>query len=287
MTQKLTAERTSARLILEILTIIALLTCLAYIASSRLSADPDVATPAGASKMKGTYLKFSVTPDDQTESAASQAQLCANIFKRKFAQAPYAVMITAGKDYIEVYVNTSNPEHLKEIKKQLTYRGKLSIHLVHRESTKLAGSVAAKEKKIPGYIILPHIETNSDTGETTTTPILIRKKAEINEKDVKTAYLNPRDQSIINVELNQAGGEKMQAFTKTLTKTVDMIATVYNGRILNYATIVADSLSRNFVITGLESVEESELLIGAVQSLINSTLEITEQRGYKTILLPR
>jgi hypothetical protein len=284
MTKQTATEHSTGRISpLKIITL-TLLTCLACLVAPKLSALPPSAPSAGELKMTGTYLKFSVTPDDEKETPASQAQFCSNIFKGRFAHAPYSAIITPGEDYIEVYVNTSQPEHLKDIKEHLTYKGKLSIHLVHKESSKLADSVTAKKLNIPGYITLPHSETNSDNREITTTQILIREKAELTEKDIKSALLDPRDQTTINIELTTAGGEKMHAFTEPLDKGVDKIATVFNGRIVNYAVLNA-SLGRHFVISGL-ALEESKLFIGATQNLINSTLKITEQRSYRIYLQP-
>ncbi len=59
-----------------------------------------------------------------------------------------------------------------------------------------------------------------------------------------------------------------------------MIATVFDGKIMNYATLNADSLGKKFIITGLNSRQEADRLVSSLQNLLTSTLKIIEQRPY-------
>ena len=274
-------------LLLSTCTYLSLFVAITHISTQTLSALPDPQSTSDITMMTGTYLKLNITPDKDADNPTEQAKLCAEYFKARFAHTSHNLIINYFKSSLEIYAATTNPNEIEEISKILTYRARLSIHKVHRKSHTLADKVAAKEQEIQDHIALPHHYTNSNTNETTTTQILIRKKAELTEKDVKIAYIDPQDFSIIQIELTDAGGQKMKDFTLSLTSRVDMIATVMNEQVLNYATLNADQLGKRFVITGINSIEEGRQIVAALQSPLQSTLKITEQHTFETQLRPQ
>lgn len=247
----------------------------AYSASSSASISVIHSAP-----VSGTYLKLSVTPDDIRDDLEQQAEACAQILRKKFSSVSYPVSISPGKGYIELHIGSITPADIDEVKEYFTTKGKLYIHLVHRQTKTLAAEVASKQQIIPNYAAFPHINIDAATGATTTEQILIRTKAEVTGYDVKSAYVSPRDFSVVIIELTNAGGKKMEAFTLSLTKNVDMIATVFDGKVINYATLNAERLGKHFVITGMNSKKEAEKLVYSLQSPLTSTLEIIEQRPY-------
>ena len=116
-----------------------------YSTSSSVSVSP--AHPVSAS---GTYLKLSVTPDNAGDNIEQQAEACAQILRKKFSHSPYPVSTTANKGFIEIIVFSSSPSDIQEVKDFLAIKGKLSIHLVHRQTRTHAAEVASKQKIIPG-----------------------------------------------------------------------------------------------------------------------------------------
>ena len=184
---------------------------------------------------------------------------------------------------IEIQIPKLSPEEAEELIKLLTTSAKLTIHSVHRESRRLADQVAAGEI-MPGYTVLPHTETDEKTGEEITTNVLIKRREALSGKYVKAAYVSPRDYSVVNIELTGLGGDKMEEFTSTLTKNVDMIATVLDGKVVNYATLAADTLDKNFVINGLDSKKEAEDLTKALQNPLENDIEVMEQRSISATL---
>jgi|GEM_PF-6132075 len=248
---------------------------MSYPASSSTSISPTTSMPAS-----GTYMKLSVTPDNPGDDMELQVEACAQILSTKFSAALYPITVSPGKGFIELHIGSAAPADINEVTEYLTTKGELSIHLVHRQTRTLAAEVASRQKIIPGYAAFPHINIDPTTGATTTQQILINTKAEITGDDVKSAYVSPRDFSVVNIELTNAGGKKMEAFTLALTKNIDMIATVLDGKVMNYATLNAERLGRNFVITGLDSKKEAETLCRSLQSPLTSTLKIIEQRPY-------
>jgi len=184
---------------------------------------------------------------------------------------------------IEIQIPKLSPEEADQLIKLLTTSAKLTIHSVHREFRSLSDQVADGEI-IPGYAVFPHTEKDKDTGEETTTNILIKRREALSGNDVKIAYVNPQDYSIVQIELTGQGGDKMEEFTSTLTKRVDMIATVLDGKVVNYATLSADTLSKRFVITGLDSKREATDLVKALQNPLENDIKILEQRSISASL---
>lgn len=186
---------------------------------------------------------------------------------------------------IEIQIPKLSPEEAEELIKLLTTSAKLTIHSVHRESRSLADSVAAENGEIvPGYMALPHTRTDEETKEAVVENVLIKRREALSGKYVKAAYVNPRDVSIVNIELTGQGGDRMEEFTSTLTKNRDMIATVLDGKVVNYATLNADTLSKNFVITGLDSKKEADDLTKALQNPLENDIEVMEQRSISASL---
>ena len=161
--------------------------------------------------------------------------------------------------------------------RSITTTTKLTIHSLHRQSEILADKVA-NGKVEPGYIVLPYTENDEITKKKTTKNILIKRSAALSGKDIKVAWVNPQDASIY-IELTDEGGDKMREFTGALTQDVDRIATVLDGKVLNYANLAAKTLGKNFVINGLDSKEEAENLVKALQNPLENDIEIIELRS--------
>jgi SecD/SecF fusion protein len=184
---------------------------------------------------------------------------------------------------LEIQIPKLSPQEADELIKLLTTSAKLTIHSVHRESRQLADQVAAGEI-IPGYTVLPHKVVNEDTQEITFENVLIKRREALTGKYVKAAFVDARDFSIVNIELTGQGGDRMEEFTGTLTKNIDMIATVLDGKVVNYATLNADTLGKRFVITGLDSKKEADDLTKALQNPLENDIEVMEQRSISASL---
>jgi len=185
---------------------------------------------------------------------------------------------------LEIQIPKLSPEEANQLISLLTTSAKLTIHSVHRQSRQLADDVASGEASQPGFKALPHTEVDKDTKEKTIENVLIKRKEALTGKSVKAAYVNPRDYTIVNIELTGQGGDKMEEFTSTLTQNVDMIATVLDGKVVNYATLNAETLGKNFVITGLDSKKEADDLCKALQNPLENDIEVMEQRSISASL---
>jgi SecD/SecF fusion protein len=179
---------------------------------------------------------------------------------------------------LEVQIPKLSPEEAEKLIALLTTSAKLTIHSVHRESRMLVDGVANGEV-LPGFMALPHTEVDPKTKKEVVTNVLIKRKEALSGKSVKSAFVDPRDYSVVNIELTGEGGDKMREFTSTLTQGVDMIATVLDGKVVNYATLNAETLGKNFVITGLGSKNEADELCKALQNPLENDIEVLEQRS--------
>ncbi len=184
---------------------------------------------------------------------------------------------------LEIQIPKLAPEEAEKLINLLTTSAKLTIHSVHRDSRALADTVAAGEI-LPGYIALPHTEIDKDTKEKITTNVLIKRREALSGKYVKVAWVSPQNYSTVNIELTSEGGDKMREFTGTLTQGRDMIATVLDGKVVNYATLAAETLGKNFVINGLDSKQEAEDLVKALQNPLENDIEVMEQRSISASL---
>ncbi|MFT5906508.1 MAG: SecD/SecF fusion protein [Cryomorphaceae bacterium] len=185
---------------------------------------------------------------------------------------------------LEIQIPKLSPEEADQLISLLTTSAKLTIHSVHRQSRQFADDVASGEASQPGFKALPHTEIDKETKEAIVTNVLIKRKEALTGKSVKAAYVNPRDFSIVNIELTGQGGDKMEEFTSTLTQNKDMIATVLDGKVVNYATLNAETLGKNFVITGLDSKKEADDLCKALQNPLENDIEVMEQRSISASL---
>jgi len=179
---------------------------------------------------------------------------------------------------LEIQIPKLPPEEAEELISLLTTSAKLTIRSVHRQSSILADKVAAGDIE-PGYVSLPQTEIDQDTKEKSVRNVLVKRREALSGKYVKVAWVSPQDYSTVNIELTSEGGSKMKEFTSTLTQNVDLIATVLDGKVVNAATLNATTLGKHFVINGLDSKQEAEELVKALQNPLENDIEVMEQRS--------
>ena len=89
---------------------------------------------------------------------------------------------------------------------------------------------------------------------------IIKLKPIVDGRDVENAYVSLTDPSVIDILLTQEGGDKMLDATDSMEHGVDRLAVVCRGEVLNVATL-NDKLGSRFMISGLDSKEEAEILV--------------------------
>jgi len=193
------------------------------------------------------------------------------------------IPITIVGNRLEIQIPKMSPEEADALISLLTTSAKLTIHSVHRKSDFLADKVASGEIE-PGFIALPHTKTDKKTGDKVTENVLIKRREALSGKYVASSFVDSRDYSIVVIKLTGEGGDKMKEFTSTLTKNVDLIATVLDGKVVNYATLNADTLGKDFIITGLDSKKEADELVKALSNPLENDIEVMEQRSVSASL---
>jgi len=148
----------------------------------------------------------------------------------------------------------------KEVK-ALFSTASLTIHKRHSDNDSLVEKIAKGEVKIPeGYRLYKQKVKDSDGKAQGTRNLLITEKPALTEKDIKVAWPDRSSNTMIFIELHDAGAKKMEAFTKPLKPGKGVIVTILGGEVINAATLQADILSKNFAISGLDNIKECETI---------------------------
>lgn len=155
----------------------------------------------------------------------------------------------------------------KEMRERIYKNHSLTIHLVHPQSHSLAPLVASGEKKIPNYRVYPQHTLDYETGKQIgTRQILVKEAYALSEKDILRAEPDYASNSMIFIELTDAGSKKMEDFTRSLRAGRDEIATIVDGVVINSATLQAEFLSKNFTISGLDNLQQCQHLAASINT---------------------
>lgn len=95
---------------------------------------------------------------------------------------------------------------------------------------------------------------------------------------IAQAFSDPATPTVVNINLTGEGGERMERMTEPMIKGRSQMASILDGRVLQIATLQADSLGKNFTISGLSSREESQALAKALNNPLRNPLVVEEQR---------
>lgn len=232
----------------------------------------------------GTSFLIEVTPnkDDKgkdlplTMEAMDTAK---NILERRLNEngtldAPVTIQ---GKNRIEIQIPKIDPSSAKALKKKLTTTAKLTIHKCHPQSDSLAALVFNKEQIEPGYIALPQ-DIIKDGAVVGTNYVLVNRKPALTGKQIAGASPNYQSNSEVFIELTDSGAKMMEEFTRSLVPQKDRIVSVLDGKVVNNAFLAADVLSKNFTISGLDSLEECKELSKSLMNPLENDINIIDER---------
>ncbi len=187
-----------------------------------------------------------------------------------------------GENLIEIQMPGITPEQAKEVSKKITQIARLTFHKSLNDPV-LAQQIINGDTAEPG-VIASIYESEDRKGNTISTPIAYQRKAQVTGKDVKAAQPNRTSNTEVQIELHSEGAKKMKTFTKSLRPGTDQIVTVLDGKIVNAATLQADSLGKHFVISGLDNLEECLELSKALLNPLENPLVLDEQRTVSATL---
>jgi hypothetical protein len=142
----------------------------------------------------------------------------------------------------------------------------LELKAVHPKNSTLADNVHAGRSLSPAgweKYMLPILD--DDRKEIGEEPILLSTRTIVTRSHVQRAMAIPGRLGAIAVLLNEEGGDLLFAATKKMRTGVDRLAIVFGGKAL-MAPTVNGSLSRDFIIEGLDGPKEVNEVVSALNA---------------------
>lgn len=193
--------------------------------------------------------------------------------------------VTVQDNRIEIQIPKIDPTDAAALKKILTTTAKLTIHERHPQSDQLARLVYEGEEHIPGYRAYPQQIKDPDTGEVLGERyVLVKRKPALTGKEVAQAWPDRASNSQVYIELTSTGAKQMETFTKSLQAGRDFIVSILDGKVINSAVLNAEVLSKNFVISGLDNIEECEELSKGLSNPMENDIEVIDERTISATL---
>jgi SecD/SecF fusion protein len=198
------------------------------------------------------------------------------------------IIAKQGEDKIQLQMpgmSTEQSEHVKELLQQVA---KLELREVSQEGFEvtaggksLAELVFNGDEIRPGFKAYKH-EFKREDGTAGVEYLLLNKRAALTGKDVQAAFPYSMGETSVQITLNDAGGEKMNALTKGMTPGRDRIAVLLDDKVLTAPTVQSVPLGKQFSITGQRSLEEARELANALLNPLENPLKIE----YSTAITP-
>ncbi|MFC5050001.1 protein translocase subunit SecD [Rubritalea spongiae] len=193
--------------------------------------------------------------------------------------------VTVQGNRIEIQIPKIDPADAAALKKILTTTAKLTIHERHPQSDQLARLVHEGEEHIPGYRAYPQELKDPDTGEILGERyVLVKRKPALTGKEVAAAYPDRQTNTQVQIELTSTGARQMETFTRSLTAGQDFIVSILDGKVINSAVLNAEVLSKRFVISGLDNIEECEELSKGLSNPMENDIEVIDERTISATL---
>ncbi|WP_169334398.1 protein translocase subunit SecD [Rubritalea marina] len=185
---------------------------------------------------------------------------------------------------IEIQIPNIDPADAQALEKILTTTAKLTIHKMHPQSPRLAGLVAAGEETIPGYRAYPQEIKDEEGNIVGTRHVLVERRPGLTGREVARAWPDRTSNTQVYIELTSTGAKQMETFTRSLTAGRDQIVSILDGKVINNATLQAEVLSKNFVISGLDNLAECEELSKGLSNPMENDIEIIDKRTISATL---
>jgi SecD/SecF fusion protein len=191
-----------------------------------------------------------------------------------------SMIIRQGEDGILVQMPGVAPGDADRIRATLEQVAKLELREVHRRSEEmgpdgrtLVERVVAGDEIVPGHRAYPYVP-RTEEGIERTGHILLNRRMALGGADIATAYQDPARPDAVSISLNNAGTDKMIAFTSNLQAGVDRMAIVLDGEVLSAPGFRTVPLGRNFLIDGLNEPGEAQDLANALMNPLENPLVV-------------
>lgn len=231
----------------------------------------------------GTSFLIEVTPNkndrgDEIPLTLEAMDTAKNILERRLNEnGTLDAPVTIQGNRIEIQIPKIDPSAAKALEKKLTTTAKLTIHKRHEQSDMLAEKVFKGETEI-GYVSLPMEIKNKEGAVIGTKYVLVNRKPALTGKQIEAASPNYQSKSEVIIDLTSEGGKMMEEFTRSLKAHKDHIVCVLDGKVVNDAVLNAEVLSKSFVISGLDNLEECKELSQALMNPLENDIKVIDER---------
>ena len=187
------------------------------------------------------------------------------------------LMQPLGEDRIIIEMPGVDPKEIDRIEEIIQRTATLEIKKVHPSSQTLAPKVqSGAETAPPGYRVYIFPILDDDNKKIGERPMLLPVRNIVEGDMVDNASPSPGQFGILNVLLTSEGGDRVRNATEEMTKGVDLMAIVLDGKGL-IAPTVEGNLGRSFVIRGLDGQEEVDRIVFALNNPLRNKPIILSQ----------
>lgn len=189
--------------------------------------------------------------------------------------------ITVKGNRIEIQIpKPISPDEAKHLKALFTTSAILTLHKRDpRHNPVLAEKVFKGEEIVPGARAYEYPQTDPNTGKAIESSyVLVERRAAISAKDIKHANPNYATETEVQITLTDDGTKKMETFTKSLKQGKDHIVCIFDGKVMIDAVLNAEKLSKMFVVSGFDNLEECEQLSRALSNPLTNKIKIIDIR---------
>jgi len=181
-----------------------------------------------------------------------------------------------GTNRINIQMPGISEEQAEIIRAKILETAKLELKEVHPNNATLAREVEAGTKgKPPGYTLYSYTSTRD--GEERTEPLLLSRRVKVKGSHVRFAGPDYAQPGVVQVRLKTEGGDAMRDMTSKMTLGRDRLAVVLDGEVMSAPTVQA-ILGSQFVIEGLDSIEEAQSLSASLMNPLENSVLIIQER---------
>ena len=188
------------------------------------------------------------------------------------------LMQPLGNDRLIIEMPGVGQERRDEIRETIEKTARLLLKEVHPDSTRLIPAIEGGQPTPPGYKVYPQRLTDEEGNIIGETKILLKSKNIVGGDSIQDAQPDPQQIGVVQVLLNDDGGRRVQEVTSKMRHKIDQMAIVFDGLVLSAPT-VQTTLSRNFIVTGLDGKKEARELSEALDNPLKNPLDILSERN--------
>ncbi|MGE9268724.1 MAG: protein translocase subunit SecD, partial [Verrucomicrobiales bacterium] len=178
-----------------------------------------------------------------------------------------------GENRLVVEMPGTTVEEAKQVEATILRTAKLELKEVHPENSRLAPLVEAGEELVPAGYKAYEMDIKDRENKVVGQETILLKRRNIVTGDM-VARANPGNGfGVIDVKLNNEGGERLLKTTSQMRLGMDRMAVVMDDQCLIAPTVQA-KLKSQFIIEGLDGPDEVRQISAALSNPLKNSLKI-------------